>query len=93
MPWDKPIIDIAAEAEAAVDEEVRSLAFYGFKRCVEVSPVDTGLFRQSWSIEEKQDHWLITNPQPYAERLDEGWSSQAPDGISAIVIADMAARR
>jgi hypothetical protein len=41
-------------------------------------------------IDGKQTVW-ITNNVPYAERLEMGWSSQAPAGIVNISIAELAA--
>ncbi len=92
MPWDKPIAKLADDIEESIDDDVRDLAFYGFKRCQQVSPVDTGAFKQSWQIERDGTSWLITNPQVYGPRLDDGYSSQAPEGITSVVIADMRAR-
>lgn len=39
------------------------------------TPVDTGLARDSWTVDGKGD---ITNPVPYIEELNKGSSVQAP---------------
>jgi hypothetical protein len=42
------------------------------------TPIDTGRARKSTSL--KGD--TIEARYPYAKRLDDGWSNQAPDGMS-----------
>ncbi len=57
--------------------------------CIEVfdlvvanSPVDTGNFRDSWEITEVAPGIIeIYNPVEYASFLEDGWSSQAPNGV------------
>ena len=43
-----------------------------------ITPVDGGNARRKT----RQTRETITADYPYAGRLDEGWSSQAPDGMS-----------
>ena len=46
------------------------------------SPVDTGNFRDSWELNQvASDIWEIYNPVEYASFLEDGWSSQAPNGV------------
>lgn len=46
---------------------------------------DPGTLRASWGIEEKgsgvNGEFVLFNDQPYAQRVEEGWSSQAPHGM------------
>lgn len=46
---------------------------------VKTTPIDTGNARRNTN---KDDiNYKITADYPYAERLDKGWSKQAPDGM------------
>lgn len=50
---------------------------------VAASPVDTGDFRRSWTVEtpnQPYDDGRIENDKPYAQALAKGRSSQAPSG-------------
>jgi len=42
------------------------------------TPVDTGLARDSWKIDDQGKRVLITNDTPYIQYLNEGSSKQAP---------------
>lgn len=44
----------------------------------ELTPVDTGNARKNTSL--KNNKTIVAN-YPYAKRLNEGWSKQAPDGM------------
>ena len=39
---------------------------------VEASPVDTGLYAQSWQVEMKEDRGIIGNTAPYAGEIEQG---------------------
>ncbi|MCP4259898.1 MAG: hypothetical protein GY774_20655 [Planctomycetes bacterium] len=44
-----------------------------------------GAIIQSYSrriLRENSEKWILTNNMPYAKRLDNGWSTQAPNGIT-----------
>lgn len=45
------------------------------------SPVKSGKFKRSWKKYGSKDRVKIINPQPYAQRLEDGYSKQAPQGI------------
>lgn len=45
------------------------------------SPVESGKFRRSWKKYGSKDRVKIINPQPYAQRLEDGYSKQAKRGI------------
>lgn len=53
-----------------------------FEFCVRISPVDTGYFQSQWEYTLEYPEAEVFNDVPYAEFLDEGWSSQAPDGVT-----------
>jgi hypothetical protein len=49
---------------------------------IALSPVDTGNYRDSWEINEiAPDIMELYNPVEYASFLEDGWSSQAPNGV------------
>jgi hypothetical protein len=53
-----------------------------FDICVEKSPVDTGAFQDAWEMYRlAPDIYQIINPLEYASFLEDGWSSQAPNGV------------
>jgi len=52
-----------------------------FQLLIDLTPVDTGLCRDSWEREDNGDVFIAFNPTEYASYLDEGWSKQAPRGM------------
>ena len=40
-----------------------------------------GQLKASWKISDTIDKITISNNQPYAERVEYGWSTQAPEGM------------
>jgi hypothetical protein len=105
MTWNNTLESLFLEIEEAVETETKELAFYAFTRLQEMSPVGNpslwekpqsapagyvgGTFRNSWQIDQEENRWVISNPQPYGPRLDDGHSEQAPDGLIDIVVADL----
>jgi hypothetical protein len=65
-------------SEADFDDFVHEV----FNYVVGISPFDTGLFTRSWEIRVTYPRAVIWNDLPYAIPLDEGWSKQAPRGIT-----------
>jgi hypothetical protein len=59
---------------------VRAATLESDRRLKLASPVDTGRFRSSWQIEQQEFSGSVSNNLPYAERLANGWSKQAPAG-------------
>lgn len=45
------------------------------------SPVKSGKFKRSWKKYGTKERVKITNPQPYGQRLEDGYSKQAPRGV------------
>lgn len=90
----------------AVRQTVRKMGL----KIINMSPVDTGRFKESWRASINQpdlslnesgaglrptvmslklgDTFYFTNNQPYALRLEFGWSQQAPRGMVRLTIAD-----
>jgi hypothetical protein len=46
---------------------------------VKLTPIDTGNARRKTSLNTRQ---VIEANYPYAQRLDQGWSKQAPQGMT-----------
>lgn len=47
-----------------------------------------GTLKKSWEIAFQPTVVTIKNDQPYAQRVENGWSSQAPYGMMRLGIAD-----
>ena len=47
----------------------------------DITPIDTGLCRDSWEAEVDIDRAIFFNPTEYASYLEDGWSDQAPNGM------------
>lgn len=52
-----------------------------FDYLVEITPVDTGYCADSWEMDVDDDGAEFFNGADYSSYLDEGWSSQAPQGM------------
>lgn len=65
-----------------------------FKDLVRKTPIDTGQAQRGWKQIQKMGNLIGTNKKaivlrndvPYIQRLDEGWSSQAPKGYVEKII-------
>ena len=71
-----------------LDEFVRLHGEETFRRVQRRTPVDTGLARDSWLLAFHTLMYELINPQPYAERLENGWSDQAPLGMLHITLEE-----
>jgi hypothetical protein len=47
-----------------------------------------GTLKKSWAIDIQPREATISNDQPYAQRVENGWSTQAPYGMMRKGIAD-----
>lgn len=47
-----------------------------------------GTLKASWELDEKNDQYTIKNQQPYALRVEFGWSTQAPNGMMRRAVVD-----
>lgn len=53
-----------------------------FDVVLDLSPVDTGNFRDSWELNQVADDiYELYNPTDYSSFLEDGWSPQAPKGV------------
>ena len=49
---------------------------------IELTPVDTGFCSESWEMQLDEDLVVYHNNAEYASYLDEGHSSQSPNGMT-----------
>jgi len=47
-----------------------------------LTPVDTGFAKSQWRKQDQARGFKVINATPYIPFLDEGWSKQAPKGIT-----------
>ena len=45
------------------------------------TPIDTGRARRGWQQRQTGTQKILDNQVPYIERLERGWSKQAPNGF------------
>lgn len=67
----------------------RAVGFEMFGRIVKRTPVDTGRLRNNWQITDGVklgDKLFITNNLPYAKRIEDGYSAQAPAGMVKVTV-------
>lgn len=108
MGWKgKKPTSFSLEVSKAAEDHVKHIVMDAVQSLVNLSPVDTGVYRASHMVSVGSGDYDIrgpeTNPiqdaaiqavkiklgnlvyiqnnQPYAERLENGWSDQAPQGI------------
>jgi len=81
--------EIGAYVEGNVSKLVRAMALEAEGQLKQQSPVDTGRFRSSWQKQIEPTEASVYNNLPYAERLANGWSKQAPEGWVQTVAANL----
>jgi hypothetical protein len=82
---------IGAYVKENVADLVTATALEAEKRLKDESPVDTGTFKRNWQndVGTRKLSASITNNLPYAERLANGWSKQAPAGWVQTIAKNM----
>jgi hypothetical protein len=83
------LVQIGSFAEDNVSKLVRAIALEAETQLKQQSPVDTGRFRSSWQKDIQSLEASVSNNLPYAERLANGWSKQAPEGWVQTIAANM----
>ena len=84
---------IANNLKLAVDGEIRGATDELFSIVKRRSPVRSGQFKRTWSKKMTKDTARISNPQPYGQRLESGYSSQARQGVAAPAIQEVIKNR
>jgi len=81
------------DIKRSVDDEKIGLVEDLYKTILRRSPVRSGKYKKTWRKVETKTRANISNPQPYAQRLEEGHSRQAPLGVVKPAIAEVIKRR
>ena len=71
-----------ADFEQMLNQQVRSIAKDLFKTVKKHTPKQSGRARRNWRLNKiSNTSYNLRNTVPYAKRLDEGYSKQAPGGF------------
>ena len=74
----------------SLDQLVRSISLDLFKTIKRSTPIKDGRARRGWKMSGKgKNRFQITNSVPYIQRLDKGYSKQAPGGFSRQSIGEV----
>lgn len=74
---------VIAELSNDVDQMVRSISTDLFNTVKQFTPVRSGRAKRSWRLrKERKYSYEVSNRVPYIDRLDEGYSKQAPQGMT-----------
>lgn len=77
-----PDISVTIERPSDVLEDAFMDAMEDFLALlIDLTPVATGLCASSWDADISSDEATFSNSCDYSSYLDEGWSSQASDGM------------
>jgi hypothetical protein len=58
-------------------------------RLEELTPVDTGFCQSNWEETHDDESATFTNDTDYASYLDDGWSQQAPNGMTEPLLDEL----
>ncbi len=64
-----------------VEQAVKNTSVKLLNKVRQLSPVRSGLFKNSWRMSGNKKKYTISNPQPYGHALEHGRSKQAPRGV------------
>jgi len=82
-----------ADLKKSIDQTVRSVAKTFFDEVKKRTPVRSGLAKRSWRFNKKSARsFSVDNKQPYIGRLDEGYSKQAPRGMTRPALREVIAK-
>ena len=74
---------VAADLNRELDQTVRQISEDYFDLVKEKTPVRTGRARRGWRLKKQRElSYSVNNRVPYVGRLDEGYSKQAPRGMT-----------
>jgi hypothetical protein len=85
-------VAIRLAMERARDKEADSLAADLFNGVKSRTPVRSGAAKRAWTKRKQGDSYVINNPKPYSGRLDNGYSRQAPEGMTRPTIRSLRLR-
>lgn len=64
------------------EEDFQDICDEAFDHIVEITPVDEGYCQSRWENTSAYPTLTFENDCDYAEYLDDGWSKQAPNGMT-----------
>lgn len=77
-----------------LDQTVRLVSRDLFTTVKSKTPIRSGRAKRGWTLKQKKPRrYEIANKVPYIERLDNGYSKQAPNGMTRPAIREVANKR
>lgn len=74
---------VAADLNKEIDQTVRLISQDYFGLVKDKTPVKSGRAKRGWKIKKQNKFsYRVSNRVPYIGRLDEGYSKQAPRGMT-----------
>jgi len=74
---------VAADLNRELDQTVRLISQDYFDLVKDKTPVKSGRAKRGWRLKkQRQFAYEVRNQVPYISRLDEGYSKQAPRGMT-----------
>jgi hypothetical protein len=72
---------LGKDLEKVLNKKVKEIAQLTYDQARAHTPIRTGNARRNWTKDVRDRDFTIENRVPYIERLEQGWSKQAPNGI------------
>lgn len=88
MDFSTQVRDIAAKYSRGMDTTVKSARTEVLNRVVARTPKATGAAAAGWEAKVDGETFTISNSVPYIRALEYGHSSQAPNGMVRITMAE-----
>ena len=93
--WEKELLEAGEKIETSSKQGLKKAATHLYTQIIRYTPVgdpslwqykapkgySPGTLKKSWKINFGPKDITITNDQPYAQRVENGWSTQAPTGM------------
>jgi hypothetical protein len=83
---------VMRDIQRIVEHEIRQYAEDVQTTARAKTPIKTGNARRNWNKRETKTGFEVENRVPYIERLDEGYSKQAPRGIVGPTLTEIKRR-
>ena len=81
---------ILSDVKAAMDKVIEEVAAEVLERVKDLTPVDTGFAQSQWKLDEvNEEGFEISNNANYIEYLENGSSTQAPNGMLGITLMEV----
>lgn len=79
--------------ERKIQKTIRTIALDLYIGVKVKTPVDTGKAKRAWKLKKTSQGYSVSNNKPYIERLDEGYSKQAPNGMTKPILRQIQRRK